>query len=374
MILHSFDYPPLDGGISRLCAEIALGCRRRGTEIIALTQSSSAETSSRVPEIPEVRVTSDRPRREWQAMRWLKQNMRTGTVVCGTWYPEGLLATIVNSRPRIILAHGSELLPTRSPLRRGVWRRIQKRVLESADLIVANSEYTRRLVLETAPRSRVAAVPLAVDHRRFQPGDPEAAKASLDVSGRLVISTVSRLRDYKGHDVVFQALASLPIAVRKRFVHLIAGQGPDQAALQSKAKDLGIDELVRWLGYVSEENLPNLYRASDLFVLCTRESPRRREVEGFGLVFLEAQACGIPVVGTRTGGVADAIVDGEGGRLIAQDDAKALAEILLNLADDPRTFIEAGITARARIEREATWDHYMRRFEKVLKSEGILDE
>lgn len=374
MILHSFDYPPLDGGVSRLCAEIALGCRRRGTEIIALTQSSSAETSSLVPEIPEVRVTSDRPRREWQAMRWLKQNMRKGTVVCGTWYPEGVLATIVNSRPRIILAHGSELLPTRSPLRRGAWRRIQKRVLESADLIVANSEYTRRLVLETAPKSRVATVPLAVDHRRFQLGDREAAKARLDVSGRLVISTVSRLRDYKGHDVVFKALASLPIVVRKRFVHLIAGQGPDQAALQSKAKEMGIGELVRWLGYVAEENLPNLYHASDIFVLCTRESPQRREVEGFGLVFLEAQACGIPVVGTRTGGIADAIVDGEGGRLIAQDDAKALAEILLNLAEDPRAFDETGVTARARIEREATWDHYMRRFEKVLKFEGILDE
>jgi phosphatidylinositol alpha-1,6-mannosyltransferase len=244
-------------------------------------------------------------------------------------------------------------------------------VCESADLVVAISEYTRRLTLEAAPRATVVTVPLGVNHEHFCPGDKELAKKRFGADGKVVLSSVSRLQAYKGHETVLRALAELPERQRNRVVYLIAGKGPCGDELRKLASDLGLSEQVRFLGFVPEEDLPDLYRASDLFVLCTRETSEQQEVEGFGLVFLEAQACGTPVVGTRTGGIPDAMKEGEGGWLIEQDDAEALSKILLGLAGDPESFRTAGLAARRRVERECTWGHYIDRFRTVLEAEGI---
>jgi phosphatidylinositol alpha-1,6-mannosyltransferase len=239
-------------------------------------------------------------------------------------------------------------------------------------LVVANSEYTAQLVRESAPDANVAAIPLGVDHRFFAPSDPEAAKRQFQVSGKYVISSVSRLQGYKGLDVVLDALAALPLDVRSKFVYLIAGKGPARPALEAKARELGVASMVRWLGWIGDEELREVYRASNLFVLCTRELPARQQVEGFGLVFLEAQACGTPVVGTEAGGIPDAIKSGEGGWLIPQDDAPALARILNALAEEPDRFLLAGKAARARVERECTWDAYFDRLTQTLRTRGLL--
>lgn len=372
MIVHSFDYPPLHGGISRLCAEIAAGLSARGLPVLGLSQQGGEGAGSTIPDVSEVRVTSRRPLREWQAFRSLRSHRGRGKpVVCGTWYPEGLLAVLAGVRPVVILAHGSELMPPRERWRRPIWRRLQRRVLEAADLVLADSDYTRRLVLDGSPGCRVATVPLAVDHVRFHPGDRAAARSKLGVEGRLTISSVSRINFYKGHEVVFRALAALPPDARGRFTYLVAGRGPDEGRLRELSAGLGLDGVVRWLGYVAEDDLPDVYRASDLFALCTREVHEAQEVEGFGLVFLEAQACGTPVVGTRTGGIPDAVHEGRGGWLIEQDDHDALARLLKTLADDPQEFRRAGIEARRRVEEEATWDHYVRRLEAALERGGL---
>ena len=118
-----------------------------------------------------------------------------------------------------------------------------------------------------------------------------------------------------------------------------SAKGPYEPELRKQAVELGIESHVRWLGFVSEEELPQVYWASDLFVLCTRDAPEERAVEGFGLVFLEAQACGTPVVGTRTGGIPAAILDGEGGWLIEQDDTQTLTDIIRQLVHLPESFL-----------------------------------
>lgn len=369
MILCSFDYPPRDGGISRLCAEITEGYRRRGARVRVLTQEA-VETGPKAPDVPETRLTPARPRREWDAFRSLR-SLGPGLRLCGTWYPEGVLAMLSGAPRYVVLAHGSELLPTTARWRRGVWRRLQNRVLSRAGLVIANSEYTRSLALESAPDCRAVAIPLPVDHRRFTPGDRDRAKRAFGVSGRHVLGSVSRVHDYKGHDVVLKALAALPAPEREGYLYLVAGRGPALPGLQEKARSLGIGHLVRWLGYVAEADLPDFYRACDVFVLCTREAREEREVEGFGLVFLEAQACGTPVIGTRSGGIPDAVAHGDGGWLIPQDDVPALAERIAKLGHDPESYRSAGSAARARVERECTVDHYMDRFESALNAEGL---
>jgi phosphatidylinositol alpha-1,6-mannosyltransferase len=249
-----------------------------------------------------------------------------------------------------------------------------RRVCEAADLVIANSEYTRKLVLEGAPGAKVLAIPLAVDHEHFSPGDAQEAKRRFGVANKVVLSTVSRLDSYKGHDVVLRAIAASSERIRRNLVYLIAGKGPHQSELERQVTELGLTEHVRFLGFVAEDDLPDLYRASDLFLLCSRQAAERQEVEGFGLVFLEAQACGIPVIGTRTGGIPDAVKEGEGGWLIEQGDAAALSRFLSQLVDNPTAFLEAGKCARNRVERQCTWEHYMRRFVATLESLEMPEE
>jgi phosphatidylinositol alpha-1,6-mannosyltransferase len=369
LLLFAFEYPPVSGGIARLCAELGRGLARDHVDGLVLTQDCSTPAHS--DGLPEVRVNSKRPMREWRAFQWLRKQQRKTPIICGLWYPEGLIAYLAGVRPLVVLAHGAELLPTVDRWRRPLWKALQRRVLESASLVIANSEYTRQLVSNAAPGARVETIPLAVDSQRFTPTDREAAKEKYGVSGKHVVCTVARMHPYKGHDVVLRAIASLAAEERERLVYMVVGKGPYEPRLRRLAAELRVESNVRWLGFVAEENLPETYSASDLFVLCTRDAPEERSVEGFGLAFLEAQSCGTPVVGTRTGGIPSAISDGEGGWLIERDDRKALADIIRTLVHSPELFRTAGTQARQRVLREHTWLHYMQRFSSALKNAGI---
>jgi phosphatidyl-myo-inositol dimannoside synthase len=246
-------------------------------------------------------------------------------------------------------------------------------VLESADLVIANSEYTQRLVSSVAPKANIETIPLAVNAVQFAPGDREAAKAKFGVAGKRVLCTVSRIHHYKAHDTVLHAIASLAPDERAQLVYLVVGKGPYEQPLRRLAGELGVENQVRWLGFVSEEALPQVYCASDLFVLCTRDAPEERAVEGFGLVFLEAQSCGTPVVGSRSGGIPAAIHDGKGGWLIEPDDGQKLTDIIRELVRSPESFRAAGTQARERVLRENTWERYGQRFVSTLQSAGIFN-
>jgi len=371
LLVFSSDFPPNDGGVARLCSEIAAGCARAGMKVQVIAPGRTKRIPIPASRIVEFRVRGPRPWREWASYRALHHRMGRGPVICGLWYPDGVLAHAAGARPRVILAHGFELMPSQARWRREIWRRMLRRVCGSADLVVANSEYTRRQVIERAPGANALAIPLAVDHERFSPGDGEEAKRRFGVAKKIVLSTVSRLHAYKGHDVVLRALAAGREDGRRNLVYLIAGKGPHQGELERQVQELGLAEQVRFLGFVPEGDLPDLYRATDLFLLCSREVIERQEVEGFGLVFLEAQACGTPVIGTRTGGIPDAVKEGEGGWLIAADDSATLAHMLSLLAADPEPFRRAGQEARRRVERECTWEHYLRRFTSTLEANRI---
>lgn len=368
MILFSYDYPPRDGGIARLSSEIVAAASDSGVTVRVVTQSSSGEGLS-VPEAVTVRVTASRPRRELATLMRLPE-WHHEVVVSGIWYPEGLLASLAKPRFHAILAHGMELMPSRAPWRRRLWSELQRRTLQSADVVVANSRYTAEWVRRTAPGATVEVVPLAVDALRFTPDGRDAERKRRGWEGKQVVLTVSRLAGYKAHDTVLRAIARLPSEVRSGLVYAIAGRGPAESSLRSLADELGIGALVEWLGFVPEADLAALYAASDLFVLVTRELEAEREVEGFGLVFLEAQACGTAVVGARTGGIPDAVVEGDGGWLIEADDVAALSIHLRALMEQPDRIRAEGQRGRERVLRDCTWSAYWQLLRAALNRHG----
>ncbi len=227
---------------------------------------------------------------------------RPDVVFCGHLYMAPLAAAIARLRGAhlVVQTHGIEAWPR--PSRWVRW------ATEQADLVLSVSRYTRAQVLSWAALDpeRVAVLPNTVSGR-FTPGDRAAARRRFDLGDQRVLLTVGRLASserYKGHDRVIEALPPM-VASGHDVLYLVAGEGDDRARLESLARGAGMSERVRFLGAVAEGDLPDLYRAADVFVMPSTG-------EGFGIAFLEAMACGTPAVGLSLKGDRDALAPTQG--------------------------------------------------------------
>lgn len=364
LLIFSYDYPPSNGGIARLCQEIATGMNKYYTSVTVLTLNRKGISKPynyekvNIIKLPKNRILSELV--AWWFLLRLK-NKKNTDVLCGLWHPEGIICLLAGIKNTFILAHGAEYLSGTSRFRRKFWHPIYcKWVLRKTNKIITNSHYTRNLVLQIQPKARVVALPLAVNHEYFKP------LPILKDDGLLKLCTVSRVLQFKGHDFIAHTIASLPSKVRDKVRWNVGGTGPYLNDLKELVKRLGIEKHVDFKGFIPDEELPNFYNHNDIFILCTRESDDSTQVEGFGLVFLEAQACGIPAIGTNTGGIPDAVKHGNGGWLIEQDNTSELIELLLSLLSVKTILEEQSVKARCRVENEATWVHYCKQLNIII--------
>lgn len=348
IILLSFDYPPNNGGIARLCHEIVKELKRRELPYHVVTNVASDSDDENV-----TRITGRRGEVEYKILKFLKKHTSSeDLILCDTWHPAGSLAKI-SGRKYFILAHGAEYLPGASFFRKKIYPIYRRSVLRGAECIIANSHYTAGLVESHSPRLNVCAIPLAIDADTFFPSKNK--KADDDI---LRICSISRLEKFKGHDFILTTVAHLPENYKNKIRIEIGGKGPYKDVLESLSKKLGLQEQVCFLGYVPEDGMNDFYSRNDLFILCTREEQDNCNVEGFGLVFVEAQACGTAVVGTRAGGIPDAIHEGRGGWLIDQDSETELSGLLKQFVDAKHIVQKEGHAARERVIDECSQKHY----------------
>jgi phosphatidyl-myo-inositol dimannoside synthase len=287
-------------------------------------------------------------------------------VHCGRAQPEGvaaLLAAAAPGGPRYVFwAHGEEISAAQTS-RELRW--IMRRVYAGAALAIANSRNTAAM-LEAAgmPRAKIEVVYPGVDARRFSAEvDGAALRQQLAPDGELLLVTVGRVERRKGHDLALAALA----AARHRlppFRYAIVGGGGERARLEAMAVEYGIADRVVFTGEVSAGDLPRYFAACDIFVHPNRVVDRS-DFEGFGLVFLEAAACGKPAIGGATGGVTEAVQDGITGLLVSGTDAEELAGVIERLARSPELRARLGQAGRDRVRDFFTWETAARRVEAV---------
>ncbi|MHB8505793.1 MAG: glycosyltransferase family 4 protein, partial [Acidimicrobiales bacterium] len=189
------------------------------------------------------------------------------------------------------------------------------------------------------------------------------ARLGLDPSARLVVS-LSRLVPRKGMDTLIHAASRL----KHRHPDLqvaIGGRGRDEGRLTRLVQRTGAP--VRMLGWVADADLPGLYASADVFVLCCRNRWGGLEQEGFGITFLEAAAAGVPSIAGRSGGSAEAVIDGETGTVVERpEDPAALADAISALLDDPQRGRREGQAARSRVEESFSYDVLAGRLEAAL--------
>jgi len=288
-----------------------------------------------------------------------------GLVVLDPALPVGLVGPRLD-RPYGLVLHGAEItVPGRLPGS----RQLLGRVLRGAREVIAAGGYPAAEAERAAGRDLpLTIVPPGVDPERFHPLDGEGrakARARFDLpdDARLVVS-LSRLVPRKGMDVLVRAAAELASS-RPDLLVAIGGGGRDRSRLDRLVEGTGAP--VRLLGRVSDDDLPDLYGCADVFAMICRNRWGGLEQEGFGIVFVEAAACGVPQVAGASGGAAEAVADGETGVVVRRPgDVTATVRALAGLLDDAEHRRAMGAEARRRVTGELAYEVLAARLAEVL--------
>lgn len=362
------DFPPDVGGIQRYVYELVRALVRRGEPCVVIApRRRGCEGWDAALGCPVIRVAGrDKAGLALamsRALRSVASRSRPSLVIATKWMPEGpayLLARGRRLAPLALLGYGREFLPEQGrPVR--AWA--QRGVLDAVDVPLAISSYTRDVfVAAGVVPERVRVIHAGVDAAIFEGREDEGRqlRERLGLGDAPLLLTVGRLVPRKGHDLVVQALPEIARQVPGTR-YAVVGEGPERRHIETLARSLPLGNQVIFAGAVCDGELPAWYAACNVFVMPSRDVPGEPP-EGFGLVYLEANAAGKPVIATRTGGVAEAVVHGATGLLVETEDLEGLVTAAVRLLRDTDLSAQMGRTGRARVLHEFTWDRVADRF------------
>ncbi len=273
--------------------------------------------------------------------------------------------------PFIVVSMGEDL---RMYQRTGRSMAILRALLRNAAQVITISQcWIPELSTLRGRQEGIVWIPPTVDLKRFHPGpDPDegSLKSRYGLHRKKILLTMGRLAVRKGIDSVLSCLREI-VTDYPELRYLIVGQGEDESRLRSLVADLQLQQYVLFLGAVSDDLLPSLYRIADVFVMPNRELASTGEIEGFGIVFLEASASAIPVIGGNSGGAAEAIQEGRSGFLIPPGNMALLKEKISQLLSDSEKAHHMGLEGRRWVEENFSPSAMGLRFLSLLKELGF---
>jgi len=376
-LLITEDFPPKEGGLQRWAFELARNFQILGGPITVMARRATLR--NRVFDRRQSFSVWRMGGHDWNRYGHLyvayylaKFLLTTGIkpVVYATNWKVGLVPVLLGSVARmkvIIGAHGLEILKEK----RGLRRRLIRMAFCRAHRGVAVSQYTRQTLIRLGvPEEQVVFIPNGVDVEIFRPREKSTQLIHrYGLKGKKVILTLARLVARKGQDQVIKALPQVLGSVPQA-VYVVVGQGHNQARLQELVRSLGLTGRVIFAGYVPDDELVDHYNLADVYIMASREIEEQGDVEGFGITFLEAGACQVPVIGGRSGGIPDAILNGQTGLLVDPLDVGEIAEALISLLTDQDLAFRLGQRGRQRIVEQLQWRQIARRFIR-LERDGL---
>jgi phosphatidyl-myo-inositol dimannoside synthase len=364
------DFPPRQGGIQSFVYEFAVRQPAGSVVVYASDYDGAAEFDAAQP-FPVVRHPSQLLAPTPAARARVVETFRAhgcSAVWFGASAPLGLLAPALRAAgaERIVATtHGHEVAWAMLPASRQALRRIGTH----CDVITYLGEYTRhRLAPAFGPHARLERLTPGVDVEAFRPGlNDSVVRARYGLIDRPVVVCVSRLVARKGQDSLIRTLPAVRRAVPGAAL-LIVGRGRYQSQLAELARRHGVDEHVVLTGGVPYRDLPEHYAAGDVFAMPCRTRRGGMDVEGLGIVYLEASAVGLPVVAGDSGGAPDAVLDGRTGYVVPGRDDAALVDRLVTLLRDRELRSRMGACGREWVERDWRWDVLAHRLTDLLQS------
>ncbi|MFI6329412.1 glycosyltransferase family 4 protein [Micromonospora chersina] len=368
-LLITNDFPPRPGGIQSFVHNLAVRQPPGSVVVYASSWRGAAKFDADQPfEVVRERtkVLLPTPLVARRAAR-LARAYDCDTVWFGAAAPLGLLAAGLRRRAGIrravALTHGHEAGWAALPGARSALRRIGRGV----DVTTYLGEYTRvRLARVLDGVTELRRLAPGVDVDTYHPGvDGERVRLRLGLADRPVVVCVSRLVPRKGQDMLIRAMPEIRRRVPDAAL-LVVGGGPYRATLEKLARQTGVERDVVFTGSVPSAELPAHYAAGDVYAMPCRTRNRGLDVEGLGIVYLEASATGLPVVAGDSGGAPDAVREGETGYVVRGRDVAQLADRVATLLADRDLARQFGAAGRAWVEREWRWETQAERMAALL--------
>ncbi|MGH7570124.1 MAG: glycosyltransferase family 4 protein [Gemmatimonadales bacterium] len=382
-LLLTDEFPPMQTGIARMMGEIARRYPRGELIVTTGSHRDSLETDGRFPgaTIDRLPIRARSLKHLAGLLFWsrrvaaLARQQRPRFAWCDSIRPASYAAKWAHERVGTkygVLVHGGDVLKELHQIHHSRWaRRTARALLGSAEAVVANSQWTREQAQKVLRElgldplaEHVRVVPLGTDPEQFRPDvDTREVRARYRLNGGPWVLTVARLEPYKGVDTVIKAIARLR-ADGLEVNYLVVGAGKKRDAFKQLADTLGVGDAVRFTGTVPDQDLPALYNAAAVYLGVSRRADAAR-VEGFGVALAEASACGLPVIAGRSGGLAEAVQDGETGLVVDPDDPEAVAAALRRMLTDQLLARRFGQAGRKAVETNYNWDRVIKDLREI---------
>lgn len=376
-LFFTIDFPPMPGGMSRHSLDTALALGQAKEPVVVF--APRAEGRRRIDIDSGLSVVRLRGIREGEIFdNYLRSVMiyfaravyyclthKVKAVMANTWSITGVAAFLIKKTfgvPYYVFAHGLDVC---APLTNPKVSRLMRLVLKNASSIIANSNFTAQAVRPVIRgQNTIKILHPVVDIKRVV---PSAHSLDKRIEGKKVILTVARLVESKNHEAVLRAFARV-VKVVPNAMYRIIGQGPLESRLKELVNTLGLADKVVFAGEVKESELSAYYYSCDVFVMASREIKERGEVEGFGIVFLEAGACARPVIAAKSGGIPDAVIDGVTGLLIDPLNEEEIAQAIIRILQDEALAKSLGENGRRRAENDFTLENLGEKLKGIINS------
>jgi phosphatidylinositol alpha-1,6-mannosyltransferase len=379
ILLISEIFPPKTGGSGRWFWEIYRRLSSEQRVVFAAGEHPSQEAFDRGHDLKVIRIPLTFSswgllgkgwisyERALRRLRRLAKAEQAQMVHCGRCLPEGVIALAMKwllGIPYLCYVHGEDVELARIS-REFTW--LIQQAIRGSEFLIANSRNTERILIEDwqIPPSRIRVLNPGVDTHRFVPKTRDRdTRERLGWGDRTVLLTVGRLQKRKGHDQMIVAIDRIRKVIPD-VLYAIVGEGEESTTLRRLVADTGLGEHVQFLGEVDDASLIECYQQCDLFVLPNRQVGR--DIEGFGMVLLEAQACGRPVLAGASGGTAETMRIPETGRVVPCDHHEGLAEEVIDLLSDCERLERMGEAARQWVVDHFDWEPLSRKASEIFQ-------
>lgn len=282
------------------------------------------------------------------------------------WLPDGISACLAFKKNYIVVVHAVEILEIKNTFKkklRHLLKPIKNLVFKNAHLVIAVSEFTKNYLISTTNISsdKIVVIHPGVEFNHWP-------KVSHNKTSIKSFFTVSRLQDYKGIDVTLHAFHLLKKDGHNDWSYRIAGSGEYLQKLEELVKEYHLEEHVSFLGKIDDEKLKLEYSKTDIFILCSREDWKTPNIEGFGIVFLEAASCGIPSLAGKSGGIPDAVINNETGWLVNPESSIEIKDVLVRTITNPEEVNQFGKNALIRAETKFNWNIVIQNFLEAVNN------
>ncbi len=367
-LLITIDFPPKKGGVANYLSN--LSDNLPNDKIIVLA-NNYLETQSFDSKQKYKIIRADLYYKNFWP-RWLKtfyiakkiiKKEGIEQVIISHIIPMGYIAVLLNL-PFHIIFHGYDILLAKQSTWKKMWLR---KILNKSKHIIVNSNFTKELILQEDIKSeKITIVHPCTDilNRDLKSTETELIRQELELTDKKILISVGRIIPRKGFDKVIEAL---PKVTQKYpdLIYLIIGDGEYKNHLDQLAQKLKVRGNLIFLKDVSDSNLPCYYQLADIFIMPSRIE-NKTDVEGFGIVYLEANAFAKPVIAGDSGGIKDAVIDNQTGILVNPENVQGISNAILDLFDNPAKMNKLGEQGKKRVETEFLWPIQISKLKNIL--------